>query len=250
LPARMEDFPGFAEMEVDADILAETISFHEMGHLFAARAGIRSGNSWINELVANIFAQAYIRARQPGLKAYLPSPHRDIPTPRYTSLADLDYLSDAVSFSNYAWFQFQLNRLAFEVAQKRDLRQAVERLKIAFPAAKSEYLPGQEAILRMETVAAGFVETLGPLSKPATIARVGESVCGNTEPGEGAATYLVIDNGRSSEIEVSQAGKNPIRVDAGRWQRVSVRVGEQLRLSNGSCLVASNEPALAVVKKP
>jgi hypothetical protein len=250
LPARMEEFPGFAEMGSDADILAETISFHEMGHLFAAREGIRPGNAWINELVANIFAQAYIRSHQPGMEAYLPAPHRDFPTPRYTSLADLDYLYDAVSFSNYAWFQFQLNRLAFEIAQRGELGQIVERLKIAFPAAKSDHLPEREAIRRMESVAPGFSETLGPLSKPATIAKAAESVCGNPGSGEGAATYLVIDNGRSSQIVVSQAGKSPIHVGAGRWQRLSVRAGEQLRLSNGNCIVAPNEPALAVVNKP
>jgi hypothetical protein len=102
----------------------------------------------------------------------------------------------------------------------------------------------------MTTVAPGFMETLGPLSKPATIAKVGESVCGDLGPRDGAATYLIIDNGRSSQIVVSQAGKTPIRVAAGRWQRLSVRAGEQLKLSNGSCVVASNEPALAVVKKP
>jgi hypothetical protein len=57
LPARIEDFPGFVDMGADADILAEVISFHEMGHLIAAEEGILPANGWVDELVANIFAQ-------------------------------------------------------------------------------------------------------------------------------------------------------------------------------------------------
>ena len=155
-----------------------------------------------------------------------------------------------MSFTNYAWFQFQLNRLSLFVAQKRDLRQVVEQLKIAFPLAKSDYLPLPEVLLRMETVAAGFTGTLGSLSAPTRITKINESTCGNSAPLEDAPAFLVIDNRTFSEIVVSHGGKNPIRVAAGRWRRLNVEVGEQLRLSNGSYFLASNEPTLAVIERP
>jgi hypothetical protein len=247
LPSRMEDFPGFAEMKVDADVLAQVISIHELGHLVADKEGIGARNPWINEMVANIFVAEYLAAHRPDLK---PPAARDLPSPRYTSLADLDYLRfDGVSFSNYAWFQFQLNRLSSFVAQKRDLRPVVEQLKIAFPAETSGYLPLPEVLRRMEVVAAGFTGTLGLLSRPATITKIRESACSDAATREGASTFLVVDNRTASEIGVSQSGKDPIRVPAGRWQRLAVGVGEQVSLSNGTCLMTLNEPALAVIGK-
>ena len=44
LPARIEDFPGFGLMKVAPDLLAEAISFHEAGHIFAYAVGIESRN--------------------------------------------------------------------------------------------------------------------------------------------------------------------------------------------------------------
>jgi hypothetical protein len=250
LPARMEDFPGFTTMGQDADILAEVISFHEMGHLIAAKVGIQPANGWVNELVANIFAQEYIGARQPGMKAYLPRPVPDTLSPRYTSLADLDYLQGSLPQSNYAWFQFQLNRLAFLVAQKRDLRQVVEQLRIAFPAGPNGRLPLQETLRRMEVVSPGLKDALGLLAGPATMAKVQELPCLDSAITAGAPTLLVIDNRTSHETLVLQAGKDPIRVAAGRWQRLDVMAGEQLKLATGRCLVALSEPTLAVIENP
>ncbi len=250
LPSQMEDFPGFSEMKADANILAESISFHELGHLFADKAGIGSRTPWLNELVANIFAQGYIAAHQPALIAYISPPPPDSLSPRYTSLADLDYLYEGVSFSNYAWFQFHLNRLGAFVARTRGLRQVVEELKIEFPAATTGLLALPEALRRLELVAPGFTDALGPLSKPTTIARVKVSSCVDAVKGRGGLTFLVIDNRTSRDIAVTQGGKVPIRVIAGKWRRLSVEVGEMVALSNQSCLAVRNEPSLAVIEEP
>lgn len=250
LPARMEDFPGFAAMGQDADILTEVISFHEMGHLIAAEAGILAANGWVDELVANIFVQEYVLAHQPDMKAYMPRPVPETLSPRYTSLADLDYLHASLPQSNYAWFQFQLNRLAFFVAQKHDLRQVVKQLRIAFPAGPNGRLPLQETLRRMEVVSPGLKDALGLLAGPATIARTPELPCVDSSIAAGAPTLLVIDNRTSHETMVRRIGQDPIRVAAGRWRRLDVVAGEQLKLSTGRCLVASREPTLAVIENP
>jgi hypothetical protein len=102
----------------------------------------------------------------------------------------------------------------------------------------------------MEVVSPGLTDALGLLSGPATIARVRELPCVTSAPAEGAPTLLVIDNRTSHETMVQRTGENPIRVAAGRWRRLDVAAGEQIKLSTGSCLVASNEAALAVIEKP
>jgi hypothetical protein len=248
LPARIEDFPGFTEMRTDADILAEGIAFHELGHILAAKESIGSGNPWVNELVACIFAQEYIWSHQPELKDYISPGVPESLSPRFTSLADLDYLYEGVSFSNYAWFQFQLIRLASFVAQTRDLTQVVAELRMAFPAEKRDSLRLPEAIRRMEAVAPGFTEVLGPLAKPATIARVHEETCKDRPAGEPSSTLLIFDNRTSEEKLVMQTGNAPTHIAAGRWHRFRVKPGEELKLSNGNCLIALNEPALAVIE--
>ena len=55
LPARIETFPNFDAMKVEPDLLAEAISFHEAGHIFAQALGIGSPNPFVNELIANYF---------------------------------------------------------------------------------------------------------------------------------------------------------------------------------------------------
>jgi hypothetical protein len=250
LPARMEDFPGFAAMGQDADTLAEVISFHELGHLIAAEEGILPASGWVDELVANIFAQEYIWAHQPAMKAYMPRPVPETLAPKYTSLADLEFLHANMPLSNYGWFQFQLNRLAALVAQKRSLPQVVEQLKIAFPASKSGRLPLQETFRRMASVSPGFMDEVGSLGGAATIAKVQESPCVDSAVREGAPAFLIVDNRTSHEMTVWRNGEDPIRVAPGRWRRLDIPAGTQLKLSTGRCLVASREPTLAVIENP
>jgi hypothetical protein len=249
VPFRIEDFPGFAEMQADADILAEIISFHEMGHLFAHKAGIRSTHSWVNELVANVFAQAYILAHQPELESYRSAPIPAAMSPRYTSLADLDYLNSDMSFSNYAWFQFQLNRLGAFLAQQQDLRTAVRHLQAAFQATEDVHLTSREVLQHMESIVGGFADQLGLLSQPTTIRRVNESICHSGPLAEGAPSLLIVDNQTPGEVTVSRAGREPNAVGAWQSRRVKVVAGEQLRLSTGGCVLATDEPTVAVIQK-
>jgi hypothetical protein len=61
---------------------------------------------------------------------------------------------------------------------------------------------------------------------------------------------MIVDNRTPREISVSRVGKELIRLAPGRWRRLSVAAGEQLKLSTGNCLAASGEPTLAVIQKP
>jgi len=150
--------------------------------------------------------------------------------------------------SNYAWFQFQLNRLAAFVSQQHDLRSVVEQLKKAFPAREVANLLPSESFLRLESVAPGFTDQLGPLARPTSIPKVNVTACDDTTPVEGALSLIVIHNRTSREIVVSRAGKQHARIGAGQWQRVTVFSREPLRLSTGGCILALAEPTLAVIQ--
>jgi hypothetical protein len=104
-PMHIEDLVG---EEPNAKTPGEYITYHEAGHDFAYALKIRSGNSWVNELVVNMFMAAYIDAKRPDLKWALEGPeaHGMKQAPRYTSLRDLDYVyAPGVGPQNYVWFQ-------------------------------------------------------------------------------------------------------------------------------------------------
>jgi hypothetical protein len=111
LPSRMEEQVG---PEPQAKAPGGYIAYHEAGHIFAARLGINSGTSLVNELIANFFMVGYIREKRPDLQSVLegPLPPRFVQTPRYTSLADLNYIHSGVGAQNYGWFQKHLQRIA------------------------------------------------------------------------------------------------------------------------------------------
>jgi hypothetical protein len=151
-------------------------------------------------------------------------------------------------FSNYAWFQFQLNRLAAFIAQQRDLRSSAQHLQTAFPATGIVHLTSREIFQRLENIARGITDQLGQLSDPTTIRKVKESACHSEPLVKGAPSFLIVDNRTSEDVTVWRAGKEPTAVGAWQSRRVKVVGGEQLRLSTGGCFVASEEPTLAVVQ--
>jgi hypothetical protein len=173
LPARIENFPNLREFVGDRDpnFMVEAISFHEAGHIFAASLGIWSGNPFVNELIANVFATGLIRAGHPQYAFMTAGPPSTFPAPRYTSLADLDYLYFAVGMTNFGWFQMKLNELSALLLDEREFSGVIEDLKGAFPAAEAQTLPVEKILARIETLRPGFTTAAGPLAGPTTLAR-------------------------------------------------------------------------------
>ncbi len=100
-PSQIEEVLG---SEPRARVPGEYITYHEAGHVFADRLQIWSGNAFVNEVIANMFEAAYIQQRRLDLGWVLEGPpSRFASDPRYTSLADMDYLYTGVGFDNMAW---------------------------------------------------------------------------------------------------------------------------------------------------
>ena len=141
--------------------------FHEAGHLFANALKIKSGNQFVNELIPGMFLAAYIGAERPDLNWVF---HRAGPaSPRYTSLADLDYSGGNVGTQNYYWFQARLERLSDFFVKDQGFPSVIEKLQAAFPAAKARQETLVEIDAHLESIRPGFIKMAGPLAGPATI---------------------------------------------------------------------------------
>jgi len=165
LADRVDEHPGFERWDLDGPALNAAWGVHELGHVLARDLGIASANSWVGELVANIFMAAYVRAERPALAGFQSGlPPRFRAPPRYTRLAELDALYFSIGQENYLWFQFEIARLADYLVAAKDLPVVVADLQREFPAAARR---GRESVAetftRLERVRAGVTAAAGAL---------------------------------------------------------------------------------------
>jgi hypothetical protein len=231
----------------------EPAQFHEDGHVLANSLKIWSGNAFVNELVAQMFALAYIERERPDLnwivEAMRAGKRSDgvETTPRYTSLADLDYIYTGMAPANYVWFQqAALGRLADFLVQGQSFASVVERLQKAFPAAEQRQEPLEEISRHLENIRAGFLKAAGALAGPTTIPQITPSECAQSPTGS-IPSYIVVRNNTSSQFIVTTPTGRERNVPAHSWWSFPVTVGASLKLPDGSCLVAHDEPTLAII---
>ena len=234
----------------------EPAQFHEVGHIIAYRLNIRSGNSFVNELIAQMFSVAYMTAQRPDLKWVLDSLRsgRSLGTPsgytpRYTSLQDLDYLYAGVGEVNYVWFQQGvLGQLADFLVADQSFPSVLEKLQKAFPAAEAKQETFEDVARHLEGVRPGFLKAAGPLAGPTTIARISPSACSESTSGAGIS-YIAVRNNTANLLMLTRPDGRNVDIPAHSWRPVPVGVGVGLKLPDGSCLIARGEPTLAVIDK-
>ena len=141
MPDRIDSHPGFETWDLEPVGLNAALTFHEIGHVIAHQLGIWSGNYWINELVANAFLAAYVRAERPEYAKLLDGvPPRFTDFGRYTALTDFDDIYYAMGALNYAWFQFKIAALADYLVSGSDFAEVVGALKREFPIETADEL--------------------------------------------------------------------------------------------------------------
>jgi hypothetical protein len=251
IPAHTED-PAGANAGVAG---ADGVSFHELGHLFANQLKIWSGNQFVNELIAGIFMVAYIRAERPDLDYLAPNnaPFPAGTSPRYTSLADLDYLYvDGVGAKNYFWFQHHLEHLADFLVKDQSFPAIVEKLQAAFPAGRTKHETLEEIDAHLEGIRPGFKKMAGPLGEPSTITRIKPSACQETSEKSGSSTdvpFVIVQNDTPEPLIFARPGGTKATVPPHTFSSFRIPVGASLQLPDGACLVARDEPTLAVIEK-
>jgi hypothetical protein len=178
--------------------------FHEDGHVLAYFLKILSANDFVNELIANMFMDAYIGAQRPDLNFVLVdqrSGRVKVDGPRYTSLADLDYLYYRVGEANVYWFQWYLGRLADFLVRDQNFPSVVAKLQKAFPAGEVRPMTLDEINGRLASIRPGFLEAAGPLAGPTTIPRIAPSDCPEPKSGD-RSSYVVVHNQTADSIEL------------------------------------------------
>jgi hypothetical protein len=248
-PAHIEDFPGLYKFkpDVDPNLAAEAVLFHEAGHIFASHLGIWSGNHFVNELIANVFMAGFIGAGHPEYAFMTAGVPSRVSTPRYTTLADLDYLYVAVGARNYGWFQVKLQQLAKLLVEGREFPDVVRSLKAAFPAAEKTPLPVNQVVARLEKIHPGFTKAAGVLAGPTTLPRVSPSPCLDVPPRPGDRTILIVRNRSEERLSVKTEDGRAIEIPAGEFRQIQGKSGEQVKLSGNTCLRMGSEPGLAVI---
>jgi hypothetical protein len=155
-------------------LTADTIMYHELGHIFASAYGIGTPNLWFDEFVAHYFSEAYNAdaapdPRVPPFDKLINEPDGSGP-PKHTALEDLERLYSDVGPANYGWYQQHFARRA-KAVYKTEGFAFLTRLKTALPSSESDRLPVSEVLSRLERLSPGFVawaESLAALSrKPA-----------------------------------------------------------------------------------
>lgn len=228
----------------------EHVLFHDDGHILADAENIQFGNKSANEAVASMFMVMYILAERPDMQWVLNS-SRTMPAPpnlRYTTLADLDYLDGtwALSAQNIYWFLRQLVAALVPLSKNRDIRSVVAKLQQAFAPPGRQELPA-EINARFERVWPGFARSAGPLIGPSTIRRTTGSTCQNSEARNEPA-YVVIQNEGANPITVEDSDHRKSVIAEHSWRTFAVKVGEAIRLPDGTCLVGRDEPTLTIIE--
>lgn len=160
MPDDISSFPGFDAWGIEAVALNANLTFHEIGHIIAWQTGVWSGSYWVNELVADVFLAAYLRANKPDDRTLLEGvPPAFADAGVITSLSELDRLYAGVGLANYAWFQFRLAAMADHMVADGDFAALIDALRVAFP--KDEYVAGapapstEVALARLEAISPG-----------------------------------------------------------------------------------------------
>ena len=178
-PDHIEELLG---PEPKVKVPGEYITYHEGGHVLAYRLGINSDNAFVGELIANIFMAGYIHAKRADLAWVLEGPDPN-EHPRYTSLADLDYVYfPGVGPANYVWYQFHLQRMAGYLTTGQDFSSVIDKLKTEFPADRKKQEALAQIIAHLDQIRPGLKETLGMLAAPTTLARIAPSACPKSGP--------------------------------------------------------------------
>ncbi len=158
-PATLKAFAS-AHLTYDEAVHRVTLqtSYHEAGHTLVYEYGIGKTNYFLNEILANYFAHAYTKARDPQT-ATVEEGTLKMPMPpgAYTSLGDFEAHREDMfktNPANYDWYQLQFGLRAMEIYDEQGLG-FLATVKSAFPRGTPE-MSVAETLSRLEAISPGF----------------------------------------------------------------------------------------------
>ena len=100
----------------------DLLALHEMGHSYAAQAGLKMQRNWMGELFVNIMLHTYIAEKKPMLLPALETfpgmvLSKGNDSYKYTSLEDFErlYASLGMGPENYGWYQSRFHSAAKDI---------------------------------------------------------------------------------------------------------------------------------------
>jgi hypothetical protein len=225
----------------------EAVLFHEDGHLIAdSSLKIAPHGPFLHELIANVFAAAYIRKQRPDLKWVFENPAEVSAPPRYTSLFDLQYAGGGDP-ANYVWYQRQLERLADFLVKDQQLPALIEKFEREFPFPGPN--PGLEGMIaRLDAIRPGFSKELGPLTGPSQLLRIAPEACQDST-NETRGSLIVVQNDTGSSVDIVHPDGHKLTVAPQSVRTFSLPIGSSLKLPDNTCLRARDESSLAVLTR-
>lgn len=242
-------FPGADRDHIAGGILHnEHVLFHDDGHILADAVKIKTRNKSVDELVATVFMAMYITAERPDLDFALWR-HRNFPPDpqRYTALADLDYLDGAMIAPNQIWYLRHLAWLSDSLTKGQRFPRVIKKLQQAFSTPARREMP-EEINARLESVWPGFAKIAGSLAGPSTLLRATAAACQESTKGS-PYSHIVIQNETGAPVTVTLPNDRKDSISEHTWSRFTVRLGEAIKLPDGTCLVGREEPTLTVIGK-
>jgi hypothetical protein len=134
-------------------------AYHETGHTLVYEYGIGKTNFFLNEILANYFAYAYAKGRDPQTATVGEGFVKMAMAPpgAYTSLEDFEAHREDMfktNPANYDWYQLQFGLRAFEIYDEQGLG-FLAKVKSAFPKGAAE-MSVADTLSRLEAISPGF----------------------------------------------------------------------------------------------
>jgi hypothetical protein len=130
-------------------------AYHEAGHTLIIQYGIGPTTHFLNEMLANYFAQAYMAARDPRTELVSKGlTQMRVPPGTYTSLEDFETHYSGMQPANYDWYQLQFGLRDLEIYKKEGIVFLIEIAK-TFPSGTSE-MSVTDTLSRLEAMSPGF----------------------------------------------------------------------------------------------
>ena len=265
MPASIVDYPGFDQWSFDDQALTEVLTVHEVGHALASANGLESANHWVHELIADLFLAAFVREKERAMMPLLAGPPEGFGPFKHTQFADLDYLYSGVGLLNYAWYQFELARLANRMLDEKPFRDIALELKGSLDGQVRLLAPASaEAV---SAVTPGVGPELARFIGESSLARIEAMACSDAlrnSSGENSAIF--VENASSRPLDVIDwvshetrqstldgiadlAGTpketlpvQPVTVHPGTVAPLFAYAGQELDLGGGRCIKALGHP--------
>ena len=138
----------------------DSISFHELGHIYIHAYGLKTHKYWFDELAATYFQYFYLYNKNPDwidIWQSIGQITAKVETPKHTSLDDFERLYYDMDPDNYGWYQCMFEKRISEMYSKHGLS-FLEKAKVALDWDENEITTNEKLLTSLEEIAPGFIE--------------------------------------------------------------------------------------------